>query len=135
MYDVDDEEEFIYTGSGGRNLDGNKRTAKQSFDQTLTKSNAAIARNFHAKFDSKNGGDAGEVWRKGKEIRVVGGKSKKKKHVNKFAPEEGNRYDGIYKVVKYWPQRGKAGFIVWRYLIRRDDPGQDPIRHVEGHGQ
>ena len=29
--------------------------------------------------------------RKGKEIRVVRGESKKKKHENKFAPAEGNR--------------------------------------------
>ncbi len=28
------------------------------------------------------------------------------------APEEGNRYDGIYKVVKYWPEKNKNGFIV-----------------------
>ena len=36
------------------------------------------------------------------------------------------RYDGIYKVVKYWPQKGQAGFIVWRYLLRRDDPSPAP---------
>ena len=41
---------------------------------------------------------------------------------SEYAPEEGNRYDGIYKVVKYWPEKGKTGFIVWKYLIRRDDP-------------
>lgn len=31
------------------------------------------------------------------------------------------RYDGLYKVVKYYPEKGKSGFIVWRYLLRRDD--------------
>ena len=35
----DDGDEFTYTGSGGRDLSGNKRTAEQSFDQTLTKTN------------------------------------------------------------------------------------------------
>ena len=30
-----------------------------------------------------------------------------------------SRYDGIYKVKKYWPQKGKSGFIVWRYLLAR----------------
>ena len=30
-----------------------------------------------------------------------------------------SRYDGIYKVQKYWPQKGKSGFIVWRYLLAR----------------
>ena len=29
------------------------------------------------------------------------------------------RYDGIYKVKKYWPQKGKSGHIVWRYLLAR----------------
>ena len=84
-------QEFTYTGSGGRDLSGNKRTAEQSSDQTLTKVNAAIAKNCHAEFDDKNGGDAGKDWKKGKEIRVVRGKSKKKKHENRFAPAEGNR--------------------------------------------
>ena len=32
------------------------------------------------------------------------------------------RYDGIYKIVKYWQSTGKSGFKVWRYLLRRDDP-------------
>ena len=36
------------------------------------------------------------------------------------------RYDGIYKVVKYWPQKGQAGFLVWRYLLRRDDEAPAP---------
>ena len=34
--DTDDGEEFTYSGSGGRDLSGNKRTAKQSMDQKLT---------------------------------------------------------------------------------------------------
>ena len=47
---------------------------------------------YHAKFDDKNGGDAGEDWKKGHPIRVVRG-YKGKKH-SKYAPEEGCRYDG-----------------------------------------
>ena len=31
--DIDSGFEFYYTGCGGRDLSGNKRTAKQSFDQ------------------------------------------------------------------------------------------------------
>ena len=38
-------EEFTYTGSGGRDLSGNKRTNDQGFHQTLTWDNAAIAEN------------------------------------------------------------------------------------------
>lgn len=36
------------------------------------------------------------------------------------------RYDGLYKVVKYFPQKGKSGFSVWRYCLRRDDPAPAP---------
>lgn len=35
-------------------------------------------------------------------------------------------YDGLYKVVKYYQQKGKSGFLVWRYLLRRDDPTPAP---------
>ncbi len=42
--------------------------------------------------------------------------------MSEYAPEEGNRYDGIYKVVKYWPHSGQEGLVVWKYLMRRDDP-------------
>jgi len=24
-------------------------------------------------------------------------------------------------VIKYWPEKGQSGFIVWRYRLRRDD--------------
>lgn len=84
---------------------------------------------------------------------------KGRKH-SKYAPAEGNRYDGIYKVngcprpalrpappsgrprpgrprpadlpwaspqvVRYWPEKGKSGFLVWRYLLRRDDTEPGP---------
>ena len=93
-------------------------------DQQLNKTNAALASNCKCKFDDQNGGDAGDDWKKGKPIRVLRN-YKGAKH-SKYAPKEGNRYDGIYKLVKYWPQKGKSGFIVWRYLLRRDDPTPAP---------
>ncbi|XP_074640769.1 E3 ubiquitin-protein ligase UHRF1-like [Tubulanus polymorphus] len=117
--DHDDGEEFTYTGSGGRDLSGNKRTAEQSCDQLLTRMNKALAKTCNAPLDNKNGSESKD-WKGGKPIRVVRN-CKGRKH-SKFAPEDGNRYDGIYKVVKYWPAKGKSGFIVWRYLLRRDDP-------------
>jgi len=122
--DEDNGDEFTYTGAGGRDLSGNKRTAAQSFDQKLDRSNAAIAVNCKARFNNKEGGDAGEKWREGKPIRVC--RSFKGKKHSKYAPDVGIRYDGIYKVVKYWPQKGDSGFIVWRYLMRRDDPVSSP---------
>lgn len=37
--DIDEGDEFIYTGSGGRDLSGNKRVNVQSCDQELTNCN------------------------------------------------------------------------------------------------
>ncbi|NXY50693.1 UHRF1 ligase, partial [Ceuthmochares aereus] len=83
----------------------------------------ALALNCSAPINDKNGAEAKD-WRAGKPVRVVrnvkGGKH------SKYAPVEGNRYDGIYKVVKYWPEKGKSGFLVWRYLLRRDDEEPAP---------
>lgn len=28
--------------------------------------------------------------------------------------------------MKYWPETGKSGFLVWRYLLRRDDEEPAP---------
>uniref|UniRef100_A0A2K6FCP5 E3 ubiquitin-protein ligase UHRF n=1 Tax=Propithecus coquereli TaxID=379532 RepID=A0A2K6FCP5_PROCO len=121
--DVDNGNSFTYTGSGGRDLSGNKRTAEQSCDQKLTNTNRALALNCFAPINDKKGAEAKD-WRSGKPVRVVrnvkGGKN------SKYAPAEGNRYDGIYKVVKYWPEKGKSGFLVWRYLLRRDDDEPGP---------
>ncbi|CAG4983934.1 unnamed protein product [Parnassius apollo] len=122
--DVDNGYEFTYTGSGGRDLSGNKRTAEQSCDQTLTRENKALARNCAAAV-SAGGGDAGAAWRQGRPVRVVRS-YKMLKHFPKYAPQEGIRYDGIYKVVKYYPEKGLSGFIVWKYLLRRDDPSPAP---------
>lgn len=121
--DVDEGDEFMYTGSGGRDLSGNKRTAEQSCDQMLTRMNKALALNCAASLNDKSGAEAKD-WRAGKPVRVVRN-CKGRKH-SKYCPEEGNRYDGIYKVVKYWPEKGKSGFLVWRYLLRRDDSSPAP---------
>jgi len=68
--DVDNGEEFTYSGSGGRDLSGNKRTAKQSMDQKLTAMNRALARNCDAPVDDKKGAK-GKNWKNGKPVRVV----------------------------------------------------------------
>jgi len=120
--DIDNGDEFLYTGSGGRDLSGNKRTADQSCDQTLTRLNKALALNCNAPLSTK-GAEATD-WKGGKPVRVV--RSCKLRKHSQYAPEVGNRYDGLYKVVKYYPERGKSGFIVWRYLLCRDDDSPAP---------
>lgn len=133
--DVDNGDEFLYTGSGGRDLSGNKRTADQSSDQTLTRLNKALALNCNAKLNNK--GAKAKNWKDGKPVRVV--RNYKLKKYSKYAPDVGNRYDGIYKVVEYYPEKGKSGFIVWRYRLRRDDDSPAPWtpegkRFIKLHG-
>ncbi|CAM9338943.1 unnamed protein product [Discosporangium mesarthrocarpum] len=119
--DEDEGEAFLYTGAGGRDLSGNKRTAKQSMDQELSSTNAALAKNCNTK-----------DWKKGKPVRVVRASKLIKTSHGDYAPHIPNgwgqsfRYDGIYKVVKYGPTIGKSGHRVYRYLLRRDDPEAAP---------
>nr|AWN02133.1 ubiquitin-like protein [Portunus sp. CY-2018] len=120
--DEDNGDSFTYTGSGGRDLSGNKRTAEQSSDQQLTRMNRALALNCNTAINET--GAVAKNWKGGKPVRVIRN-AKGRKH-SKFAPEEGNRYDGIYKVVKYWQEKGKSGFKVWRYLLQRDDTTPAP---------
>uniref|UniRef100_A0A2K5E2S0 E3 ubiquitin-protein ligase UHRF n=1 Tax=Aotus nancymaae TaxID=37293 RepID=A0A2K5E2S0_AOTNA len=121
--DVDHGSFFTYTSSGGRDLSGNNRTVEQSCDQKFTNTNRAQALNCFAPINDQEGAEAKD-WRSGKPVRVVrnvkGGKH------SKYAPAEGIQYDGIYKVVKYWPEKGKSGFLVWRYLLWRDDDEPGP---------
>lgn len=106
--DEDHGEWFLYTGSGGRDLSGNKRTNKnQSSDQKFTKANEALRLSC----------------RKGYPVRVV--RSHKEKRSN-YAPEEGVRYDGVYRIEKCWRSNGNQGYKVCRYLFVRCDNSPAP---------
>ncbi|KAA6428294.1 MAG: E3 ubiquitin- ligase ORTHRUS 2-like [Trebouxia sp. A1-2] len=103
--DRDEGEWFLYTGSGGRDLSGNKRTNKeQSFDQKFESSNKALLISCQ----------------KGLPLRVV--RSHKEKR-SAYAPteEEPVRYDGIYRIVRCWRKAGMQKFLVCRYLFVRCD--------------
>nr|CAD7403695.1 unnamed protein product [Timema cristinae] len=86
--DVDNGDEFWYTGSGGRDLSGNKRTAAQSSDQKLTRMNRALALNCNAPINEQKGSESKD-WKKGKPVRVIRS-SKLAKH-STYAPSKGNR--------------------------------------------
>ncbi|KAK1438112.1 hypothetical protein QVD17_03915 [Tagetes erecta] len=106
--DEDHGEWFLYTGSGGRDLSGNKRTNKtQSFDQKFEKYNEALRVSC----------------RKGYPVRVV--RSHKEKR-SAYAPEKGVRYDGIYRIEKCWRKPGIQGYKVCRYLFVRCDNDPAP---------
>uniref|UniRef100_A0A914W973 RING-type E3 ubiquitin transferase n=1 Tax=Plectus sambesii TaxID=2011161 RepID=A0A914W973_9BILA len=124
--DEDKGDEIIYTGSGGRDLGGNKRVSHQSFDQVLKKANYGLAASCYPFKVNAEGGDAEDDWRKSNPIRVVRGTNKPTKKIDPFMPKKGFRYDGIYKVVKYYKVKGQEGFYVWKYLMRRDDETPAP---------
>lgn len=55
----------------------------------------ALALNCNVPVNDKNGAES-KNWKEGKPVRVV--RSCKGRKHSKYSPEEGNRYDGIYKV-------------------------------------
>lgn len=95
----EDDEDYgdviIYTGHGGKE-DG---SIKQVTDQELVRGNMALALN------SKSG----------LPVRVIRGYHKD----SVYGPEEGYRYDGIFRVEDYWKDKGKSGFDIWRYRLRK----------------
>ncbi|EIE25476.1 hypothetical protein COCSUDRAFT_13684 [Coccomyxa subellipsoidea C-169] len=101
--DLDEGEWFLYTGSGGRDLSGNKRVNKiQSFDQTFDKMNKALLISCE----------------KGLPVRVV--RSHKEKR-SAYAPSEEQpvRYDGIYRIARAYRKPGTQGQLVCRYVFIR----------------
>ena len=79
----------------------------------------ALARNCNASLD-KNKGNESKDWKAGKPVRVVRN-CKGRKH-SKYAPEDGNRYDGIYKVMHFLLQSPKYCLClslnawIWRFV-------------------
>lgn len=106
---VDDEDygDFIvYTGQGGRD----EKTLKQIADQRLRLGNLALAKSCND----------------GLPVRVVRGRDPS----STFSPGSGYRYDGLYYVERYWRQRGRDGFYIWRYRLVA--AGQPPPNSGQG---
>ncbi|KDR85022.1 hypothetical protein GALMADRAFT_233591 [Galerina marginata CBS 339.88] len=113
--DVDLGYAFTYTGSGGRDLKGTKnapknlRTAPQSSDQTFDHNfNKMLLRSCESK----------------KPVRVIRGFKVK----SQYAPSEGYRYDGLYRVEKAWLEKGlnPKGYLVCKFIFKRLE-GQPPL--------
>lgn len=97
--DQDFGDEIIYTGQGGQNTSG-----QHVADQSLTRGNLALAKSQM----------------EGLPVRVIRGVHAK----NPNAPKTGYRYDGLYRVDSYWHDKGKSGYLVWRYRLLRIDPAE-----------
>ncbi len=94
--DVDAGDEIIYTGHGGND----PQTRKQIADQTLTRGNLALAKSRV----------------EGLPVRVIRGAHPG----SSFAPPEGYRYDGLYYVADHWCEKGRSGYLIWRFKLVRD---------------
>ncbi|KAL7993027.1 hypothetical protein Chor_017283 [Crotalus horridus] len=121
---------FTYTGSGGRDLSGNKRTAEQSCDQKLTKMNRALALNCSAPINDKEGAEAKD-WRAGKPVRVV--RNVKGGRYSKYAPTDGNRYDGIYKYPEGYLEAVANKDKENSKKIEEETPGQGKRKRKSGN--
>jgi putative restriction endonuclease len=90
----EDDEDFgdviVYTGHGGND----PATGRQVGDQVLSPGNAALA----------------ESCASGNPVRVIRGPKTDPPH----APEQGYRYDGLYRVEEWWWEPGRSGFLVFR---------------------
>ncbi|CCM02292.1 uncharacterized protein FIBRA_04380 [Fibroporia radiculosa] len=113
--DVDEGNTFTYTGCGGRDTGGDKklRTGPQAYDQS---------------FDNPKNRALKVSVDTGRPVRVIRGF----KLDSNYAPAEGYRYDGLYKVTEAWLATGKAGYKVCRYRFVRL-PDQPPIPRREGN--
>ena len=94
--DRDEGEWLLYTGSGGKDLSGNKRTNKvQCAHQVFESSNQALVQSC---ID-------------GLPVRVL---RSNKERGSCYAPDKGDpsqsvRYDGVYKIVAAWRAKGQQG--------------------------
>lgn len=93
--DLDNSEDVIYTGQGGNNLLGDKKQIK---DQKMLRGNLALKNSME----------------QGLPVRVIRGHSSKSSYVGKVYT-----YDGLYKVVNYWAEKGVSGFTVYKFRLKR----------------
>ncbi|KAF2322964.1 hypothetical protein GH714_032477 [Hevea brasiliensis] len=93
--DLDNAEDVIYTGQGGHDLNGNKRQIR---DQVLERGNLALKNCVEQCVP----------------VRVIRGHESASSYSGKLYT-----YDGLYKVVQYWAEKGISGFTVFKYRLRR----------------
>ncbi|KAL5707685.1 [histone H3]-lysine(4) N-trimethyltransferase [Ranunculus cassubicifolius] len=93
--DLDNSEDVVYTGQGGNNLLGDKH---QMSDQVMLRGNLALKNNMTHSVP----------------VRVIRGHACAHSYTGKVYT-----YDGLYKVIQYWAEKGVSGFTVFKYRLRR----------------
>lgn len=95
--DEDHGDVIIYTGHGGRD----RSTGKQISDQTLTRQNLALAVSST----------------RGLPVRVTRGD----RHKSQYSPSIGYRYEGLYRVVRYWQDESREGYTIIRFQLEQTE--------------
>ncbi|XP_076895920.1 histone-lysine N-methyltransferase, H3 lysine-9 specific SUVH4-like [Bidens hawaiensis] len=93
--DLDNSEDVVYTGQGGNNLLGDKR---QISDQVMKRGNLGLKNCLEQNVP----------------VRVIRGHQSRTSYVGKVYT-----YDGLYKVVRYWAEKGVSGFTVYKFGLKR----------------
>ncbi|KAI7730692.1 hypothetical protein M8C21_032301, partial [Ambrosia artemisiifolia] len=93
--DLDNSEDVVYTGQGGNNLLGDKRQIK---DQVMSRGNLGLKNCLEQNVP----------------VRVIRGHQSRTSYVGKVYT-----YDGLYKVDKYWAEKGVSGFTVYKFRLKR----------------
>ncbi|GMH23885.1 hypothetical protein Nepgr_025728 [Nepenthes gracilis] len=93
--DVDNSEDVVYTGQGGNNLLGDKHQIR---DQKMERGNLALKNSMEQCLP----------------VRVVRGHDSKISYVGRVYT-----YDGLYKVVQYWPEKGVSNYTVYKFRLKR----------------
>lgn len=93
--DVDEWSRILYTGSGGRD----RARGIQCGDQELTRHNLALKLSCERELP----------------VRV----SRGPKLGSAYAPAAGYRYDGLYRVERWWEDVGRRGFRIYRFELAK----------------
>ncbi|KAL7300622.1 hypothetical protein TKK_0006625 [Trichogramma kaykai] len=111
--DIDMGDIIVYTGCGGRD----QKTKKRNHHQSFSAMNEALARNCNTEFNAE--GAFAQNWKGGTAVRVV--RKLKLPKNNPYIRDDFWRYDGTYKVVAYWKEKGIDTYENCRFLLNRDD--------------
>jgi len=111
--DIDKGEEILYTGTGGFG-DQNKYGGNSGWGGKIQVEDQSL--------DHSHNKPLVISYQRGTPVRVIRGYNLP----SKYAPIDGYRYDGIYKVIDVRTEKSKDGFQICRFKLRRE-PGQPSI--------
>ncbi len=108
---IDDEDHgdiIIYTGHGGND----PSTNRQVTDQTFTRQNEALRTSCNNSIP----------------VRVIRGS----KHDSPASPDKGYMYCGLYIVQEFWKEKGRDGFQICRFKLKKIKDKNKNNRNLDG---